>query len=126
MMTGNNASEFGTYSQSGVMNYRGHQIPEMHLGKFPDPAEFHSWKVNFKTDVCSKAKDPRLAMQWIKENEIAKSIDDLLTPRSILGRTDFPDHDELDAIMASALKKLFDRFTHFRKKVRVEEQRAQK
>ena len=64
-------------------------------------------------------------MQWIKEIETAKSIDDLITPRSTLGRTDFPDYDELDAMMASALRKLFDWQTHFRKKVSVEEQRAQ-
>ena len=64
-------------------------------------------------------------MRWIKETEIAKSIDDLITPRSILGQTDIPDYDELDAMMASALKKLFDKHNHFRKKVSVEEQRAQ-
>ena len=91
-MTGvqNHATEFGTYSQSGVMNYPGYQKPEMHLGKFPDPTEFQNWKVNFKTEVCSKSKVPRLAMRWIKEIEIAKSIDDLITPRSILGETRFP------------------------------------
>ena len=32
----------------------------------------------------------------------------------------------LDAMMASALRKLFDGHTHFRKRVSVEEQRAQK
>ena len=63
-----------------------------------------SWKENFRTELCSKAKDPRLAMQWIKEIEIAKSIDVLMTSRSIVGRTDFPDYDELDAMMASALR----------------------
>ena len=97
----NHTSEFGTCSQNGMINYPGYQIPEMHLGKFPDPTEFQSWKVNFRTEVCSKAKDPRLAMQWIKEIETAKSIDDLMTPRSTLGRTDFPDSVELDAMMAS-------------------------
>ena len=66
--------------------YPGYQIPETHLGKFPDPTEFQGWKVNFRTEVCSKAKDPRLAMQWIKEIEIAKSIDDLITSRSIWGK----------------------------------------
>ena len=106
------------------MNYQGYQIPEMHLGKFPDPTKFESWKVNIRTEVWSKAKDPRLAVQWIKEIEIAKSIDDLLTP-SILGRTNFPDYDELDALMASALRKLYDKQTHFRKKASVKEQRAQ-
>ena len=58
----------------------------MHLGKFPDPTEFQSWIVNFRAEVCSKAKDPRLAMQWIKEIEIAKSIDDLITTGSIWGK----------------------------------------
>ena len=107
------------------MNYPGYQIPEMHLGKVPDPTEFQCCKVNFRTEVCSKAKDPRLAMQWIKEIETAKSIDDLITPRSTLGRTDFPDYYELDAMMGSALRKLLDWQTHFRKKETVEEQRAQ-
>ena len=33
-------------------------VSEMHLGKFPDSMEFQSWKVNFKTEVCSKSADP--------------------------------------------------------------------
>ena len=82
---------------------------KMHLGKFPDSTKFQSWKVNFRTDVCSKAKDPRLAMQWNKEIKIARSVDDLITTRSIVGRSDFPDYYELDAMMASALRKLFDK-----------------
>ena len=67
-----------------------------------------------------KSKGSSLPMQWIKEIETAN-----ITPRSILGRTDFLDHDELDAMMASALRKLFDQQTRFRKKASVEEQRAQ-
>ena len=81
----------------------------MHLGKVPDSIEFQSWKVNFKTEVCSKSADPHLTMQWIKGVEIPKSIGDLLTSRSISGRTDFPDYDMLDAMIASALKKLLDK-----------------
>ena len=88
-------------------------------------SEFQSWRVNFRTDVCSKAKNPCLAMIWIKEIETAKTIDDLITPKSITG-TDFPDNDELDMMMTAALKKCYDRQTHFRKKISVEEQRAQK
>ena len=127
LMTGvqNHASRFGTYSQSGVMKYPGYQLPEMYLGKFPVPTEFQNWKVNSEQKFARKQKDPRLAMQQIKETEIAKSIDDFITPRSILGRTDFPDYDELDAMMASALTTLFDKHNHFRKKASVEEQRAQ-
>ena len=64
-------------------------------------------------------------MFWIKEVEMAKSIDNLMTSRSIVERTDFHDFDMLDAIIASALKTL-DKHIHFRKRVRVEEQRAQK
>ena len=49
-----------------------------------------------------------------------------MTSRSILGRADFPDYDMLDAMIASALKKLLDKYVHFWKRVSVEEQRAQK
>ena len=38
---------------------------------------------------------------------------------------DFPDYEELDLMMASALKGFYDKQTHFRKKIKVEEQRAQ-
>ena len=68
-------------------------------------------KLESKLQNRSKAKGPRLVMQWIKEIEIAKSTDDLITPRSILKRTDVSDYDELDAIMASALRKLYDKKT---------------
>ena len=97
----------------------------LHLGIFPDHTDFQIWRVTFRTEVCSKAKNPRLAMQWIKKIETAKSIDDLISPKSITGK-DFPDHDELDMMMASALKKCYDKQTHFRKKVSIEEPRAQK
>ena len=78
--------------------------------------EFQCWKINFKTEVCSKTADPNLTMHWIKEVEIAKSFDELVTSRSITVRTDFPHYDMLDATIASALKKLLDTHVHFRKK----------
>ena len=43
-----------------------------------------------------------------------------------MGRTDFTDYDMLDAMIASALKSLLDKRNDFRKRVSVEEQRAQK
>ena len=43
-------------------------------------------------------------MQWIKEVETAKSIDDLMTSQSITRRRDFPDFEVLDAKIVSALK----------------------
>ena len=57
-------------------------------------------------------------MHWIKEVEIAKSIDDLTPSQSITGRQDFSDYDMLDAMIASALKRLLDKHVHFRKRVR--------
>ena len=92
--------------------------------KVPDAVEFQSWKVNFKTEVCSKSADPHLTMQWTKEVEMAKSIDELMTSRSIVARTAFRHFDMLNAMIASALKRLLDKRIHFRKRVRVEEQHA--
>ena len=99
-------------------------ISEMHLGTFTDSMEIQCWKVNFKTQVFSKTADPHLTMHWIKEVETAKSIDELLTSRSNVGRTDFPDYDMLDAMIASALKELLNRHvrgggTHVRQYVDV-------
>ena len=73
-----------------------------------------------------KKTDPHLTMHWVQEVDTAKSIDELLTSRSIVGRTDFPDYERLGAMIASALKKLLDKHVHFRRRVSVEEQRAQK
>ena len=49
-----------------------------------------------------------------------------MTSRSIVVRTDFPDFDMLHAMIASALKKLLKSQIQFRKRVSVEEHRAQK
>ena len=65
-------------------------------------------------------------MHWINEVEIAKSIDDLMTSQSITGRRDFSHYDMLDAMIASALNRLLAKHVHFRRRVSVEEQRAQK
>ena len=96
----------GTYSHNGVVDYPRFPIWEMHLGKFPYSVEFRSWKVNFRTEVCSKTGDTHLTMQWLKEVETANSIDELVKSRSIVERTDFTNYDMLDAMIASALKKL--------------------
>ena len=63
-------------------------------------------------------------MLWIKEVEMVKSLDDLVTSQSIEGRG-FPDFGMLDAQKASALKRtLSNQF--FRRRDNVEEQTAQK
>ena len=62
----------GTYSHGGIMDYTKFPISEMHLRKLPDSIEFQSWKVNLKTEVCSKSADPHIKMHWTKEVEMAK------------------------------------------------------
>ena len=88
--------------------------------------EIQSCKANFKTEVRSESADSHITMQWIKEVEIVKSIDDVMTSRSITGRTDFSDYDVLDTMIASADKKKLLTHVHFRKRVSVEEHHAQK
>ena len=103
----------------------GRWITKLHLGKFLDSLECESWNVNFKTEVCANSVFPQITMHWLKEVERAKSIDDLMTSRSITGRTDFTDYEMLDAKTAYALKKILTS-VHIRRRVNVEEQRAQK
>ena len=60
MRTGNHASGFGTASQSGVLN---NPIQDITYEKsiLANFQTLRSWKVNFRTEVCSKANEPRLA-----------------------------------------------------------------
>ena len=87
------------------MDYPRILIAEQNLGNFLDPMEFQSWKVNLRTEVCLRTADPQITMLWIKEVEIAQSIEELMTSQSITERQDFRDYDMLDAMIASALKK---------------------
>ena len=82
--------------------------------------EFRSWKVAFRTGVCLRTADPQINMLWIKEVEIAKLIDELVTSRSIMERTDCPDFDMQDAMIASAVKRHLDTHLHLRWRVCVE------
>ena len=61
----------------------------------------------------SKAKNPPRALQWIKEIEAAKSLKDLITPKSVTGK-DFLNYEELEKMMAAALKRCYGMQTHFR------------
>ena len=101
----------GTCTQSS-MAIPSYPSSEIDLGKFPGHTEFQSWIVNFRTEVCSKAKNSTLASQRMKEIETAKSLDDLITSTSIMGNK-IPDYEELDLMMAAALKKCYDKHTHF-------------
>ena len=44
-----------------------HTQSRNHLGKFPDPLEFQSWKVNCKTEVCANSIFLQITVPWIKE-----------------------------------------------------------
>ena len=63
------------------------------LEKMFDPMEFQSWKTNFRAEVCLKTADPQVTMLSIKEVEIAKPMDELMTSRSIVEK-DFPDEED--------------------------------
>ena len=75
--------------------------------------EFQSWKINFRTGVCPRTADLQVTMLWIKEVEIAKSIDELVTTQSITGQPNFHDFDVLDAMIASGLKKILNARSNF-------------
>ena len=90
-------------------NYRADQqrlqISDLHFDKFPTPATFACWKIRFKTEVCTCSQFPTEAMQWIKEVELADSVDDLRSSSSIRS-IPMPDFEVLDARIASALNKI--------------------
>ena len=100
------------------------QISDLHFDKFPTPATFSCWKIRFKTEVCTCSQFPTEAMQWIKEVELADSVDDLRSSSSIRGIS-VPDFEVLDARIASALNKIIHN-SHFKRKISLEEQKAQK
>ena len=60
-------------------------VAEWNLVEFLDSMESQSWKIDFRTEGCLRTADPRVTMLWIKEVVIAKSIDELVTSRSIAG-----------------------------------------
>ena len=80
------------------------QISDLHFDKFPNPATFACWKIRIKTGVCTCSQFPTEAMLWIKEEDMAESVDDLKSSRSIRG-TQGPDFEVLDAKIASALNR---------------------
>ena len=63
-------------------------------------------------------------MIWVSEIDSAKSIEEQRTPESILGHP-LPNFEQLDMKIANALKKILAAYD-FRKKVFIEEQKAQK
>ena len=63
-------------------------------------------------------------MHWIKEVEMVDSVDDLKSSCSVKG-FHMPNFEVLDARIASALNRIIHN-SHFKRKVSLEEQKAQK
>ena len=101
------------------------QISELHFDKFPTPLTFSCWKIRFKTEVCSYSNFLTEAMLRINEVEMATSADDTKSSRSIQGTIPFHDFELLDTRISSSLNK-FVQNSYFKKKVSLEEQKAQK
>ena len=114
----------GAYPQTCLIELPRNQIPELHVDKFHDASCFQCWKTNFKTEVCSWSVCLTVAMLWIKEVEVDKSVDDLLTSQSIEGHA-FPDVEMFDAKITSALKRIITD-QYFRRRINVEEQHCSK
>ena len=114
----------GDSSKNYGANQQRLQISELHFDKFHTPATFACWKTRFETEVCTCSQFPTEAMLRIKEVEMIESVDDLKSSRSIKG-THGPDFELLDARIASALNKIIQN-TRFKKKVSLEEMKAQK
>ena len=100
------------------------KISDLHFDKFPTPATFASWKIRFKTEVCTCSQFPTEAMQWIKEVEMVDSVDDLKSSSSTRG-IQMPNFEVLDARIASALNKIIHN-SHFKIRICLEEHLAQK
>ena len=92
--------------------------------QIPTPATFACWKIRFKTEVCIFSQNLTEAMQWIKEEEMVDSVDDLRSSSSVRGIR-MPDSEVLDERITSALNQIIHK-TRFKKKVSLEEQKAQK
>ena len=113
----------GRFSKNYESDQQRLQISDPHFDKFPTPATFACWKMRFKTEVCTCSQFPTEAMHWIKEVELVDSVDDLRSSCSVKGiRT--PDFEVLDAKIASLNRIIHN--TRFKKKVSLEEQKAQK
>ena len=100
------------------------QISDLHFDKFPTPATFACWKIRFKTEVCTCSQFLTEAMQWIKEVELADSVDELRSSSSTRGIS-MPNFEVVDARIASALNKIIHN-SQFKRRISLEEQKAQK
>ena len=100
------------------------QMSELQFDKFPNPKSFLVWRIRFKNQVIACSDFPSKAMLRIGEVEMVDSVVELNSSRSVSGKN-FQNFELLDARIASALNKIIQN-SHFKKKVSLEEQKAQK
>ena len=112
------------FPQNSVVGEQRQHISELKFDNFPNPQSFLVWKIRFKTQVTTCSDFPSEAMSWIKEVEMVDSLEESKSSRSVSGKN-FPNFEMLDVKIASALNKIIHN-SHFKKKVSLEEQKAQK
>ena len=100
------------------------EISDLHFDKLPTPATFACWKIRFKTEVCTCSQFHTEAVLWTKKWTLVDSVDDLKSLCFVKG-IQMPNFEVLDAKIASALNKTIHN-TQFKRKVSLEEQKAQK
>ena len=110
--------------QSSMVGQQRQQISERQFDKFPTPSSFSYWKSRFENQVTTCSDFHSETMLWIKEVEMVDSVDELKSSRSIAGKNS-PSFEILDEKIASALNKIIQN-SNFKKKVSLEEQKAQK
>ena len=96
--------------QSSMVGQQRQQISELQYDKFPTPSTFSCWKIVFENQVTTCSDFPSEAMLCIKK---------------VVSGKNFLNFEMLDARKASALNKIIQN-SHFKKKVSLEEQNAQK
>ena len=102
-----------TWSDSKDSKYR-----NCNLTNSMHPLHSDVWKIRFKNQVTTCYDCPSEAKLRIKEVEMVDSLKEFKSLRSIAGKK-FPKFEELDARIASALKKIIQN-SHVKKKVSFE------
>ena len=109
--------------QNSMVGQQRQQISELQFDKVTTTFTFLCWKIRFKNQVTTCSDFPSEAVLWIKEVEMVDSLGEK-SSRSIAAKN-FPHFEILDGKFSSALNKIIQN-SYFKKKVSLEEQKAQK
>ena len=113
------------FPQNSMVGQQRQQISELRVDKNSSIPN-HCWfgRCDSRIKRLPGSDFPSEAMLWIKEVDVVDSLEELKSSRSVSGNT-FPNVEMLDAKIASALNKIIQN-SHFKEKVSLEEQKAQK